>query len=269
MSTPKFQSAEINSKFFQIIRINRLLHQLVIASAFVLISMGYAYAEEVQLVRSGGVFTLPVRINGNLVLPFILDSGAADVSIPIDVALTLERTGTITDDDFIGTKTYSDAQGHEFKSDEFFLREMQIGNYIVEKVVAGIVPAAGDPLLGQSFLSRLPTWAIDNSRHVLILGGQTPSIPPSPIRRTGFLFPHSDQQPISVGDLQVLSCDQLTLARNEIYARNGRYFQRADLKGYFGRFDWYHPSSWDPAINPIERENVQTIQRVEGDKGCK
>jgi hypothetical protein len=36
---------------------------------------------------------------------FVLDSGAADVSIPADVAPTLVRTETITDADFLGKQT--------------------------------------------------------------------------------------------------------------------------------------------------------------------
>lgn len=34
------------------------------------------------------------------------DSGAADVSIPADVVMTLMRTGTLRPGDFLGTQTY-------------------------------------------------------------------------------------------------------------------------------------------------------------------
>jgi hypothetical protein len=44
---------------------------------------------EVALVRDEGTFKVPVLINGALLLHFTVDSGAADVSIPADVVMTL------------------------------------------------------------------------------------------------------------------------------------------------------------------------------------
>ena len=59
----------------------------------------------VPLDKEGDTFLVPVSINGELTLIFTIDSGASDVSIPADVVLTLLRTGTLTHDDFLGTKT--------------------------------------------------------------------------------------------------------------------------------------------------------------------
>jgi hypothetical protein len=56
--------------------------------------------------RQGGTFLVPVTINNAITLGFILDSGAADVSIPADVFLTLMRTGTIRNTDFLGSQNY-------------------------------------------------------------------------------------------------------------------------------------------------------------------
>jgi hypothetical protein len=36
-------------------------------------------------------------------------------------------------------------------------------------VIATIVPAKAEILLGQSFLSRFSSWSIDNEKHALIL----------------------------------------------------------------------------------------------------
>jgi hypothetical protein len=49
------------------------------------------------------------------------------------------------------------------------LHEVKVGDHVVRNVIANVVPIKGDPLLGQSFLSELQAWAIDNDRHVLIL----------------------------------------------------------------------------------------------------
>src|SRR5262249_40163350 len=48
-------------------------------------------SEEIPLLKVGGVYALPVEINAVLTLRFVLDSGATDVQIPADAALTLYR----------------------------------------------------------------------------------------------------------------------------------------------------------------------------------
>ncbi len=50
----------------------------------------HAIAIEIPLHKHGGVYTLPVRINGIITLNFILDSGASEVAIPADVAMGFE-----------------------------------------------------------------------------------------------------------------------------------------------------------------------------------
>lgn len=111
----------------------------------------------------------PVLINGTITLGFVLGSGAADVQIPLDVARTLGRAGTISDSDFVGTQTYKIADGSRQESEEFMLRELRLGDHVVRNVLASIVPPESSLLLGQSLLSRFGAWAIDNARNVLIL----------------------------------------------------------------------------------------------------
>jgi hypothetical protein len=77
----------------------------------------------VPLVPDGGTFTVPVTINGRLTLNFVVDSGAADVSVPADVVMTLVRTGTISDEDFLGKQTYQMADGSIVPSQRFIIRE--------------------------------------------------------------------------------------------------------------------------------------------------
>jgi hypothetical protein len=56
------------------------------------------------------------------------------------------------------------------RSPRFNIREMRVGEHVVRNVVASVGPAVtSDALLGQSFLSKLPSWTLDNKRHVLIL----------------------------------------------------------------------------------------------------
>ena len=113
---------------------------------------------------------VPVTINGTITLGFVIDSGSADVSVPVDVAMTLYRTGTVRDIDFLGSQTYRLADGSTVPSPTFRIRSLKVGNQEVHDVVASISNIKGSLLLGQSFLQKFPTWSIDNQRRVLVLG---------------------------------------------------------------------------------------------------
>ena len=126
--------------------------------------------EVVRLEPHRGVFAVPV-INRAIIIPFVLDSGAADVQLPAEVVLTLVRTGTLSQGDFIGESAYVLADGRRLRSPRFSIREMQVGERVVRNVAASVGPAvSSDALLGQGFLSKLPSWTLDNNRHVLVLG---------------------------------------------------------------------------------------------------
>jgi hypothetical protein len=67
---------------------------------------------------------------------------------------------------------------------------LKIEKIVIENVKASIAPVDGELLLGQSFLTRLKSWSIDNVKHSLVLsdvpaqasgtepGAQTSSPPP-------------------------------------------------------------------------------------------
>jgi hypothetical protein len=129
-----------------------------------------AVAGEVPLTKTGGVYTVPVRINGTITLDFIVDSGAADVSVPADVVLTLIRAHTVTDDDFLPGATYTLADGTQVQSPRFILRSVQIGSRVLRNVPAAIGELRSRLLLGQSVLERLGHWSMDARRGVLAFG---------------------------------------------------------------------------------------------------
>jgi predicted aspartyl protease len=99
----------------------------------------------------------------------MLDSGAADVSVPSDVVSTLMRTGTLTAADFRDQTTYRLADGSTVPSRTFRIRSLKLGDKVFENVTGSIASAQGDLLLGQSFLGRLKSWSIDNSKQILVL----------------------------------------------------------------------------------------------------
>jgi aspartyl protease family protein len=124
---------------------------------------------EVALSRDGGTVTVPVVINGALRLGCIVDSGASNVVLPADVVMTLLRTGTLRNSDFLGKQTYVLADGSKLPSLTFRIRSLKVGDRVLEDVTGSASPVSGEPLLGQSFLSRFQSWSIDNARGVLVL----------------------------------------------------------------------------------------------------
>ena len=142
------------------------------------LSLKSASAEQISLEREHGVYMVPVRINEAVSIPFVLDSGASEVAIPADVFMTLLRSRSVTENDFIGEGIFVTADGTKHKSEQFILREVQAGTHVIADVVANVVPIEGDPLLGRVFSLCLPSWSIDNNSHVLNLAtGETNELP--------------------------------------------------------------------------------------------
>jgi clan AA aspartic protease (TIGR02281 family) len=132
-----------------------------------------AVAETIQLQKHpGGGYLIPGRINGAVSLDVVLDTGASDVLIPDEAARALERAGKLARGDFIGTRTYVMADGSKVPSRRILLREVTVGGQTVANVTASIGRPGSPPLLGQSFLSKFPSWTLDNERHVLVLAGK-------------------------------------------------------------------------------------------------
>ena len=81
-----------------------------------------------------------------------------------------------------------------------------------------------------------------------------------------WLLPWTSRRPIRKGDLAAFGCDQLWVARNEIFARQGYCFSTPRGRQVFGT-DGCTTSSQD-ILSPLEKRNVQVIQLVEKSRGC-
>src|SRR5713101_4800668 len=148
---------------------NRILLSLL----FVLLCPSLLLAENIPLIKKGGIYEIPVEINGVITLNFVLDTGASEVNIPADVALTLYRAGTIKDADFLPGQTYTLADGSQVNSSRFVLRHLKVGQRRIDNVAASVGEVFSPLLLGQSFLEKLGAWGIDSQKQVLVLGPTT------------------------------------------------------------------------------------------------
>lgn len=147
----------------------RLITILIVLILISALTANRADAESIPLRREGGVLVLPVQVNARITLDFTIDSGAADVVIPADVFSTLSRTGTITSKDMMASQVYELADGARQEARRFRIRTLKIGNLELRNIVGSVTPAGGTLLLGQSFLSHLPSWSIDNRHGLLVI----------------------------------------------------------------------------------------------------
>ena len=152
-------------------------------------------AETIPLKSEGGTFLVPVVINDQITLKFTLDSGATDVSIPADVFSTLVRTGTIQKSDYLDTRVYELADGTTSRSQRFRIRSLRVGGVELRDVAASVSPAAGSLLLGESFLTRLGTWTIDNRRHLLVINESSSTQPAVVVNESSSTQPADAQPP--------------------------------------------------------------------------
>lgn len=87
-----------------------------------------------------------------------------------------------------------------------------------------------------------------------------------------YIFPNSDTEYLTNSDVKILSTDKINLAKNELYARHGRKFEREDLQEYFEGCSWYNPvytaKEWDEYgdsyfFNKYEIKNRNLLKKWE------
>ena len=80
-----------------------------------------------------------------------------------------------------------------------------------------------------------------------------------------YLLPESDVRLIEKDELKDVDKDTLALMRNEILARHGYPFKRAEYQEYFGSQSWYteNPDFDYNMLSKIEMDNVETIKKLE------
>lgn len=106
----------------------------------------------------------------------------------------------------------------------------------------------------------------------LLLYSQCVSLSEDKLAVDDFVLPESSGRKYRKNELRDLSNWELYIARNEIFARNGRRFNNIDLQEYFAGKDWYN-DQWDPEDfdswfqpNAYEKANADLIGEIEREK---
>jgi hypothetical protein len=89
-------------------------------------------------------------------------------------------------------------------------------------------------------------------------------VPPQAAVTTAGEQPFFMARAVTAEDLAGKTAFELDVMRNEIFARHGRAFNRADLQRHFDAQPWYQarfsPDTFDPAVlTAVQRRNVQFI----------
>lgn len=165
----------------------------------------------IQMKREGGVSTIPCKVNG-LMLQFIFDTGASEVSMSMTEASFMLKNGYLSADDIIGTANYLDANGDISEGITIRLREIEIGGLKLKDVRASVVKNLKAPLLlGQSALRKLGKIQFDLEENTITI---TPAIPRDA---------NNDTTEIVATDIDTLVSESpaLEIAEDEMYFKMG------------------------------------------------
>lgn len=80
------------------------------------------------------------------------------------------------------------------------------------------------------------------------------------------IFSDSSERALAEADLSDLNCDELWIARNEIFDRNGYCFQSARGEDYFDNSDCTSDSQ--DVLSQLEWDNVELIKAAEREQQC-
>ena len=115
----------------------------------------------------GNGYKVKIKIGGEEKY-FLLDTGASDIIIDRDFERELLLNGVLSRKDYVGKADYMMANNKVVNADLVKIKEIEIGDYIVNDVVIGIIDE-GALLCGISFLDLFKKWEIDKDSNTLIL----------------------------------------------------------------------------------------------------
>lgn len=129
-----------------------------------------AHEIRVPVYESGGTPIVEVAIAGVCCAKFVVDSGAADVTVSPGLFKAMVDAGLVTKADLIDVVKYRTASGHVINGLRFTMPPMSIGGHVVNNVIGSVSPTQGaGMLLGGSFLRRFKSFAIDLTTSELVL----------------------------------------------------------------------------------------------------
>jgi aspartyl protease family protein len=127
-------------------------------------------SQTLQLKESGGVLIVKAKFNNVLTLPCILDTGAAEICIPMCVANTLIKTGTLVYEDVLENQNYILANGSVETCKRFNLKSLKIGNKTIYNVEVSVSNSdEASILLGLNAIKKFKIRKIMLDKKIIVI----------------------------------------------------------------------------------------------------
>ncbi len=141
--------------------------------------------------------------------------------------------------------------------------------------VSSVSPASGEKVPAGTEIDLAISKGPQPKAYQTDICQQGPVAPQRP-ESDAYVLPESSNRLYSEAEVSGLSAWELSVARNEIYARHGRGFADQELAAYFASQSWYRqrytPEQFDALspspLNDVERANAEMLVRIEKQKKC-
>lgn len=124
---------------------------------------------QLTLNEKNRLYNIDAEVNG-VEMTFILDTGCSSVLISHVELAYLKRNGAISDYDYVGEVSSTNADGVTSTIDMYNIKTLVIGNYTLNNIQCAV---SNEPsallLLGQDVLSKFTNVTINYSNHTLKL----------------------------------------------------------------------------------------------------
>lgn len=118
-------------------------------------------SDEIPLYEKNGTYRVKVYF-GKINEWFIVDSGAAEISISSSFAKKLIENKKILKSDLLTDGLYRIANGKVISQKRINIRTLKVGNFTVKNVRASVGNSNSPLLLGRSFFDKFNNWSINN-----------------------------------------------------------------------------------------------------------
>ena len=154
--------------------INKLYNQVNITAriflffAFSLLTIQTTYSQRIiKLEKINGIYKISCKVNG-ILMNFIFDTGASEVSISLTEAMFLMKQGLLRDEDIKEEVKYKLANGKVENGTKIILKQIDIDGLILEDIEASIVHNLDAPLLlGLNAISKLGKVVLEEDKLII------------------------------------------------------------------------------------------------------
>ncbi len=125
-----------------------------------LFSFSFSFSQDLKCfdltVTTGNLFEVDIELNETVIIPFLVDCGASESSVPGYIIQTLIKSGKIKETDLLESREYLLADGSTIEGKRIMIRRIKIGNLVLEDVEVSVSNSSLSPaLIGQNLLRRL------------------------------------------------------------------------------------------------------------------